>query len=152
MRLSPGVTGSSTMLPMAASRMLGSVLCEIATGQSITSMTLPYWGSYLRVARNMNAQDREVGFRAAARHMAEAHEAALGLLADETPPEFRRLVVDLVRQMCHPVPVRRERRFRAERNTSVWGLEWAIRRVDIIIKNLEHNRAVKAAAIRRQRT
>lgn len=132
--------------------MLGSVLHEIATGQSITSMTLPYWGSHLKVVGNMSQQDREAGFGAAARHMAEAHEAALGLLADETPLEIRRLVVDLVRQMCHPVPIRRERRFRAERNTPVWGLEWAIRRVDIIIKNLEHNRAAKAAAIRRQRT
>ena len=131
--------------------LLGSVLYEIATGQSITSMTLPYWGSHIRVGGNLNSQDREAGFRAAARHMAETHEAALGLLADETPAEIRRLVVDLVRQMCHPAPVRRERRFRAERNTPAWGLLWAIRRVDIIIKNLEHNRAVKATAIRRRR-
>ena len=85
--------------------LLGSVLYEIATGQSITSVT---------------------------------------------PLEIRRLVVDLVRQMCHPLPVRRERRFRTERNTPAWGLLWAIRRVDIIIKNLEHNRAVKAAANRRR--
>ena len=131
--------------------MLGSVLYEIATGQSITSMTLPYWGFQIRAVRNKSLQDREVGFRAAARHMAEVHEAALGLLTDETPLEIRHLVVDLVRQMCNPLPGRRERRFRAERNTPAWGLEWAIRRVDIIIKNLEHNRAVKAAAIRRQR-
>ncbi len=131
--------------------LLGSVLYEIATGQSITSMTVPYWGSYIRVEGNMSQQDREAHFRAAARHMVEIHEAALRLLAHEAPPEIRRLVVDLVRQMCHPLPVRRERRFRAERNTPAWGLEWAIRRVDIIIKNLEHNRAVKAAAIRRRR-
>lgn len=131
--------------------LLGSVLYEIATGQSITSMTLPYWGSNLRVVRNMSPQDREAGFRAAARHMADIHEAALGLLADETPPEIRHLVVELVRQMCHPLPVRRERRFRVERNTAAWGLEWVIRRVDIIIKNLEHNRAVRAAATRRRR-
>ena len=132
--------------------MLGSVLYEVATGQSITSMTLPYWGSHIRGVGNMSQQDREARFRAEARHMADVHEAALGLLADETPPEIRRLVVDLVRQMCHPLPVRRERRFRAERNIPAWGLEWAIRRVDIIIKNLEHHRAVKAAAIRRRRT
>ena len=131
--------------------LLGSVLYEIATGQSITSMTLPYWGSHIRDVGNMSPQDREASFGAAARHMVEVHEAALGLLADETPPEIRRLVVDLVRQMCHPVPVRRERRFRAERNTPAWGLLWAIRRVDIIIKNLEHSRAVKSAASRRRR-
>ena len=77
--------------------LLGSVLYEIATGQSITSMTLPYWGSHTRVVGNMSPQDREAGFGAVARHMVEIHEAALGLLADETPPEIRRLVVDLVR-------------------------------------------------------
>ena len=131
--------------------LLGSVLYEIATGQSITSMTLPYWGSHIRDVGNMSPQDREAGFGAAARHMVEIHEAVLGLLADEAPPEIRRLVVDLVRQMCHPVPVRRGRRFRVERNTPAWGLLWAIRRVDIIIKNLEHSRAVKSAASRRRR-
>lgn len=132
--------------------LLGSVLYEIATGQPITSMTLPFWGSDANVVSAMSSEDREAGFHAAARHMIEIHEAALGLLADETPPEIRHLVVELVRQMCHPVPGRRERRFRAERNTPAWGLEWAIRRVDIIIiKNLEHNRAVKAATSRRRR-
>ena len=131
--------------------MLGSVLYEIATGQSITSMSLPYWGSHIGAADAIGQHDREEAFCAAARQMIEVHEAALGLLADETPPEIRHLVVELVRQMCHPVPSRRERRFRAERNTPAWGLEWAIRRVDIIIKNLEHKRAVRAAAIRRRR-
>ena len=62
------------------------------------------------------------------------------------PPEIRQLVVDLVRQMCNPVPARRESRFSAERNNRAWGLQWAIRRVVIIIKNLEMNRARKATA------
>jgi serine/threonine protein kinase len=132
--------------------MVGSVLYEIATGQSITSMTLPYWGVRIGGLGPIGVQDREARFLSAARHMVEAHEAALGVLADEVPPEIRNLVVDLVRQMCHPLPVRRERRSRAERNTPTCGLEWAIRRVDIIIKNLEHRRAVTATAIRRQRT
>ena len=131
--------------------LLGSVLYEIATGQGITSMTLPDWSSHSRTAGSMSPQDRQAGFRAAGRHMAEMHETALDLLADETPPEIRHLVVDLVRQMCSPVPARRERRFRAERNNPAWGLQWAIRRVDIIIRNLERKRAMNSIARRGRR-
>ena len=130
--------------------LVGSVLYEIATGQGFTSMTLPDWSSHSSAAAGMSPQDREAGFRAAGRHMTEIHETALGLLADETPPEIRPLVVDLVRQMCSPDPARRERRFRAERNTPAWGLQWTIRRVDIIIKNLERTRAMKADDRRRR--
>ena len=83
--------------------------------------------------------------------MMEMHEFALESLEAETPPEIRQLVVGLVRQMCHPIPARREWRFRAERNIPRWGLEWVIRRVDIIIRNLERNRAMRPYAHRRRR-
>ena len=132
--------------------LLGSVLYEIATGQAITSILMPDWSGHRSVAGSMSPHDREAGFRAASRHMAELHETALDLLAAETPPEIRHLVVDLVRQMCSPIPARRERRFRAERNNPAWGLQWAIRRVDIIIKNLEHQRTRNSIARKGRRS
>jgi len=58
-------------------------------------------------------------------------------------------VVSLVRQMCNPDPARREYRFHKERNNPVWGLQWAIRRVDIIIKTLKRDRTRSANARRR---
>ena len=122
----------------------GSVLFELATGVGITSMTFTDWVAHSHAAASMNPQDRETAFHAAARQMTDVHEAALGVLADETPREIRHLVVGLVRQMCNPEPARREQRFRIERKNPVWGLQWVIRRVDIIIKNLKKGRAMNS--------
>ena len=131
--------------------LLGSVLYEIATGQGITSMMLPDWYTHARAAANMSPLDREANFRAAGHHMTELHASALDLLAVETPPEIRQLVVDLVRQMCSPIPTRREYRYRAERKNPVWGLQWVIRRVDIIVKNLQMSCAMSPTVRKRRR-
>ncbi len=131
----------------------GSVLFELGTGVGITSMTFTDWFAHSCAAVTMNPQDRKTAFRAAGRLMAEAHEDALGVLADESPKAIRHLVVDLVRQMCHPIPARREHRFRVERKNPAWGLQWAIRRIDIIIiKNLKTGRAMNSARKDRQRS
>ena len=132
-----------TALRRADVYLLGSVLFEIATGLGITAVTLPDWQFYLDATAAMDKEDREASFRAAARHMRERYEMALGELEDEVPPQIRHHVVGLVRQMCNPVPAFRERRRRAEQNSPVWGLHWVFRRVDIIIKTLdrtEHER------------
>ncbi|MCY3862645.1 MAG: protein kinase [bacterium] len=117
--------------------LLGSVLYEIATGLGITAVTLPDWQFHLEATAAMEKEDREASFRAAARYMRERYESALGELEDEVPPQIRQYVVDLVRQMCSPVPAFRERRRRAEQNSPMWGLQWVFRRVDIIIKTLD---------------
>ena len=129
----------------------GSVLFELGTGVGITSLTFTDWLAHSHAAASMNPQDRETAFRAAGRLMAAAYEDALGVLADESPKVIRHLVVDLVRQMCHPNPARRERRFRVERKNPVWGLQWVIRRVDIIIKSLEKSRAMNSSRRDRRR-
>ena len=126
--------------------LLGSVLYEIATGQGITSVMMPDWHSHSSAVAGMSLRSREASFRAAGRHMADLHETALDLLAGETPLEIRQLVVELVRQMCSPIPARREHRFSAERKNPTWGLQWVIRRVDIVIKNLEQTRAMRPIA------
>ena len=130
----------------------GSVLFELGTGVSITSMTFKDWLAHRNAAASMNPQHRETAFRAAGHLMGEAHEGALGLLADESPEEIRHHVVDLVRQMCHPDPARRERRFRVERKNPAWGLQWIIRRADIIIKTLEKSRTMNSSRRDRQRS
>lgn len=130
----------------------GSVLFELGTGVGITSLTFTDWFAHSRAAATMSPQDRETAFGAAGRLMADAHENALGTLADESPKAIRHLVVDLVRQMCHPDPARRERRFRVERRNPAWGLQWVIRRVDIIIKTLEMSRGMNSTRTGRRRS
>ncbi|MCY4134303.1 MAG: protein kinase [bacterium] len=126
-----------TALRRADIYLLGSVLYEIATGLGITAVTLPDWQFHLDHTAAMEREDREASFCAAARYMRERYESALGELEDEVPPQIRQHVVDLVRQMCSPVPAFRERRRRAEQNSPLWGLQWVFRRVDIIIKTLD---------------
>lgn len=140
-----------TALRQADIYLLGSVLYEIATGQGITSIMLPDWRTHAHAAGNMSPRDRLASFRAAGRHMTELHESALDLLVAETPPEIRQLLVDLVRQMSNPIPARREYRYRAERNNPMWGLEWVIRRVDIISRNLQQSRTSKPITRKRRR-
>ena len=111
-----------TALRRADIYLLGSVLFEIATGSGITPVVLPHWYFHLSSTAGMDRQDREASFRAAGHHMSESHEMALDVLADEVPPEIRQPVVSLVRQMCDPIPARRESRFRAERSNPIWGL------------------------------
>ena len=130
----------------------GSVLFELGTGVGITSITFNDWFAHHSAAASMNPKDRETAFRAAGHLMGEAHEGALGLLADASPKEIRHHVVDLVRQMCHPDPARRERRFRVERKNPAWGLQWIIRRADIIIKTLEKSRAMNSSRRDRRRS
>ena len=130
--------------------LLGSVLYEIATGQGITAVMLPDWYTYAQAAASMSPDDRLANFRAAGRQMTELHESALDLLVAETPPEIRQPLVDLVRQMCNPIPTRRDHRYRAERNSPMWGLEWVLRRVDIIIKNLQQSHTSKPIVRKRR--
>jgi len=56
--------------------------------------------------------------------MAETHEIALGMLADEVPAAIEEPVVSLVRQRCNPDPARREsRRHESLHEVAVGGFE-----------------------------
>ena len=143
---------SDVALRRADIYLAGSVLYELGTGVGITSLTFADWFAHSSAAAMMSPQDRETAFAAAGRLMTEVHEDALGVLADETPKAIRHLVVDLVRQMCHPDPARRERRFRVERRNPPWGLQWVIRRVDIIIKTLQNSRTMNPTGRGRRRS
>lgn len=132
--------------------LLGSSLYEIATGISITSVTLPHWQWHLSAAANLSLESRKTSFFAAARHIAELHETvAQPLLAGQVAAEILRPVASLIRQMCHPLPDRREHRFSAERNHPAWGLQWVLRRIDIITKHLQQRKTTSTTTRRRQR-
>lgn len=117
--------------------LVGSVLFELATAQGITGMAIPNWHGEIQRAVAVPEAHRSAAFLAAANGMRLAFQLPLSVLAAELPPIIRSDGVALVKQLCDPNPARRERRFRAEKNIPPWGLEWVLRRVDIMLRNLE---------------
>jgi serine/threonine protein kinase len=116
--------------------LLGSLLFELATGQGMTGIAIPDRQARFMAALSMQESERLRSFRATVGVLRASYKLALDVLAAELPPSIRLDVVDLVRQMCDPDPAAREHRFRAERRTQTWGLEWVFRRVDIISRCL----------------
>lgn len=134
---------SGTALRRADIYLLGSVLFELATAQGMTGAALPHGWDDLHGLSTMTETERAAAFPAAVRSMRRHYDTALGLMADELPPVIRHYGVQLVRQLCNPDPTRREHRYRAERKNPTWGLQWLIRRVDIMTKNLERSEALE---------
>ena len=109
--------------------LLGSLFFELCTGQGLTAVAFPgEWvvaAGYTGPSRAAQYQDRLSGLRAGL-------ELALGLFARQLPPVIRQPACAFVRQLCDPDPLSREFRFRAERRLPDVGLQWVIRRLDIL--------------------
>jgi serine/threonine protein kinase len=109
---------------------LGSLLYELATGQGITMLAL---GSPMPILVRNLPKDVVVlksEFAAAIPALRAAFDSAIDLFAQEVPPSMRFEAVRLVRQLCSPDPRGREPANRLDRKGS--GLEWVIRRTDIL--------------------
>jgi serine/threonine protein kinase len=112
--------------------LLGSVFFELATGQGITSLAFGNVRAVLNMAVAIDPTQREREYRARLAETRARYEVPLRLFANEVSPVFRDEALRLLRQICDPDPLRRELRFRADRADGVWGLQWLLRRVDIM--------------------
>lgn len=112
--------------------LLGSGLFELATGQGITAMAYGDPRSVLHRAVGIDAARRRTDYEARLSETRAVFEPVFDLFSQEVPPVIRTEATRLVRQLCDPDPPTRERRTRAERNQETWGLQWLIRRIDIL--------------------
>jgi serine/threonine protein kinase len=120
--------------------LLGSTLFELCTGQGITGLVYGDVRAVLTAAVAIDQARRPTEYRGRmAKHRAR-FEPAFMLVAQEVPTHIRDATVRLLRQLCDPDPEVRERRSRIERNEPVSGINWLLRRVDVLRKldALEH--------------
>jgi serine/threonine protein kinase len=124
--------------------LIGSVFFELATSQGITSLAFGNVSTVLKMAAAMDPTQREREYRARLAETRARYEVPFSLFANEVGPVLRDEALRLLRQLCDPDPYKRELRFRADRADGVWGLQWLLRRVDIM--RLLIRRAASASA------
>lgn len=130
-------SSESHALRMADIFLLGSVLYEIATGESITENLAEEWVSLSSSVRAQSFEKRQLDYRMATKRLINLLEKALELLTDKVPSKIRELVVAFLRQMCHPVVERREPSFGDGTNSPERGLQWVICQTETIMERLE---------------
>jgi eukaryotic-like serine/threonine-protein kinase len=112
---------------------LGSLLFEIGTGQAITKIALGFGPDLIR----QSLIDYRAGIRADLDGLRPRYSTALGLFESELPKQIRSRAVDLVAQLCDPVPEQRLPRRRYGRRAPLGaGLEWLIVQADTLRKML----------------
>lgn len=113
---------------------LGSVLVELATGQSMTSLAL----GDLHALLIQSQQDFLAGRRRDISVLKSRYRSVIADIVTELPACVRAEAKLLLAQLCHPVsrertassPFKRDRRDRDD-------LHWILKRVDIMIRQLE---------------
>lgn len=113
---------------------LGSILVELITGQSMTSLAFSDIHSVIDQAKvdYFAGRSRDLSVLVGRYRSVTADIVAL------LPPRVRSETSMIIGQLCHPLPVRRSqpspfRRDRLDRD----GLHWILKRVDIMIKQLD---------------
>ncbi len=109
---------------------LGSILYELATGQSITVMALGFGLDLVKrsTAAGMQAKSVDLTF------LRSTFAPALDVLAESLPPAIRTRGTALVRKLCDPLPLARLPKSSPIRKKAGKdkGLEWLLREADIL--------------------
>jgi serine/threonine protein kinase len=115
---------------------LGSLFAELATGHPMTALAIgSSWD--LSNARHEGARDYRKGFRRDLAALRPKFHRAIEQMALDLPPAIRHDAVQLLRQLCDPVPSERQpKRMRGKRHVPDPGLLWLLRRADILSRRL----------------
>jgi eukaryotic-like serine/threonine-protein kinase len=114
---------------------LGSLFVELATGHPMTAQAI---GSHLDIhnARVEGAQNYRKGLRRDLAALRPKFHRAIDQIAD-LPPAIRHEAIQLIKQLCDPVPTEREpKRMLRKRQASDPGLLWLLNRADILSRRL----------------
>jgi eukaryotic-like serine/threonine-protein kinase len=112
---------------------LGSLLVELATGHPMTALAIGSWQD----ATLEGAQDFKNGYRRDLAVMRPTFHRAIEEITADFVPAIRRDAAVLLRQLCDPVPAERQpKRLSGKRHVPDNGLEWLLRRADILIRQL----------------
>jgi serine/threonine protein kinase len=112
---------------------LGSILFELVTGQSITTVAVGSGIELMRVASHQSLDTLQIDLSILRPRYSDAYD----LFEQSLPPQLRYRAGILLRQLCDPTPQNRLPRTglgkRVHRTTE---LEWLIRQADILVRAL----------------
>jgi serine/threonine protein kinase len=113
---------------------LGSLFSELATGHPITALAIGSWQTAMAEAH----RDISNGIHRDLAILRPQFRRAIEEIGEELPKAIRRNSVELLSQLCDPVPDQRHHRTKLGRRVvNQQGLDWLIRRVDILGKQLQ---------------
>lgn len=116
---------------------LGSVLFELVTGQGLTSMAVGS-GPHIRDA-NLDLWRRGQAIDLSG--LRGAYDQAFQVFEEALPAALRIQASDLLRQLCDPEPLKRFPKPKFGKGVPDQGLEWVLRRADILIRIVTSGRA-----------
>lgn len=124
---------------------VGSVLAELATGQSMTALSLDW-----REVAQQSLLDFRRGIQIDPSVLRPGYSRAVEEVAGHVPKVIQKDIADLLTQLCDPVPEGRIPRMFGNRPLNSDGLEWLLRRADIAQRRLEAS--IKQAQTKRKKT
>jgi eukaryotic-like serine/threonine-protein kinase len=133
---------------------IGSVLYEIATGQGLTAMSLGSAVPYMHRAATLTLDQRRASYATELPNLRIAIDTALAMMDSEVPTYLRPNLLQLLRRLCDPDPIRRIKSIRAGgRLIPAPDLQWLLREVDIMSRGhvLNEKQAAKLASKRSRR-
>jgi eukaryotic-like serine/threonine-protein kinase len=118
--------------------LLGSLLFELGTGLGITAFVFGDFSKVMAYTSSLASDAaREADFRGRLGDMRERYALAYATFALELPIAIRGQATDLLRLLTDPDPLRREPTARLRRNLPArWDLQWLLRRVDLLRRQL----------------
>lgn len=112
---------------------LGSLLAELVTGHPMTALAIGSW----QTALIQGQADFNAGIRRDLNVLKPQFRRAIEEVADQMPRSIQHDGAAILTQLCHPVPSERFPRGRAANRRAIEpGLEWLLRKADILAKRL----------------
>ena len=114
--------------------LLGSVLFELATGVSITSVVYPRPKEIMSNVEPLSLDERRIQYGDAANIVRSHFAPAFTMFEDELPSWIRKEGSQLMRQLCDPRPEQRDFRSYRLRKEYRPGLAWLLTRLDVLAR------------------